>query len=65
MPQIASGSVDSRPSDLKYPNQIRPQIVSRAFDYRDRTPQKNGWARFETTLHWATMHPDSGCEKVG
>lgn len=58
--QLGGRTSDERPAHMKYLNQIRPKVEARAYDYRDPMVEVGGWVAFRTTMHWATMHPDSG-----
>lgn len=58
--QLGGRTSDERPAHMKYLNQIRPKLEARAYDYRDPMVEVGNWVMFKTTMHWATMHPDSG-----
>lgn len=58
--QLGGRTSDERPVHMRYLNQIRPKLEARAYDYRDPMVEVGSWVRFKTTMHWATMHPDSG-----
>lgn len=58
--QLGGRTSDERPAHMRYLNQIRPKLETRAYDYRDPMVEVGNWVTFKTTMHWATMHPDSG-----
>ncbi|WP_210602825.1 SAVMC3_10250 family protein [Brevibacterium oceani] len=58
--QFGGHAIDERPVHMKYLEQIRPILEACAYSYRDPMVEIGDWVKFKTTMHWATMHPDSG-----
>lgn len=50
----------SRPENFLRLERLGRQLLAQSVDYRDLGATPQSWIRFETDIHWATMHRDSG-----